>query len=160
MKTTLYSILLCYIVLNPAYPIQGGKYDSQILAAASKVLENEKYKNVHAEVEDGIITLTGTVGLESMRAELEFKVRHLRNVTGVHNEVLLDPPPIEDKVLFGRLANKLRDAGFDQIRIKAHHGAVTLIGTVRTQRERALVVRIAWETDGVREVFSQLSVAY
>ena len=160
VKKTLYSIVLCYIALNPAYAIKGGKYDPQILAATSRLLESEKYESVRAEVEDGIVTLTGTVQLESLRADLEYKIRHLPKVAGVHNEILLDPPPIEDKVLFGRVSNKLRDAGFEHLRIRAHNGAVTLIGIVRTQRERSLVLQATWETNGVKEVFSQLSVAY
>lgn len=160
MKKTLYSIVLCCVALNPAYAMKGGKDDAQILAATSRLLESEKYKSVHAKVEDGMVTLTGTVQLESLRADLEYKIRHLPNVAGVYNEVLLDPPPVEDKVLFGRISKKLRDAGLEHIRIKVHSGAVTLIGVVRTQREQSLVIQAAWETDGVREVYSQLSVAY
>jgi exosome complex RNA-binding protein Rrp42 (RNase PH superfamily) len=104
--------------------MKGNKYDAQILAAASRVLESAKYRNVHVEVEDGIVTLTGAVQLESLRTELEYKMRHLPEVAGVHNEVLLDPPAIEDEVLFGRLSNKLRDAGFEYVRIRAHNGGI------------------------------------
>lgn len=132
IKRTLYSVLICCFTLNPAFAMKGGKYDPQILAATSRVLASETYRNVHAEVEDGIVTLKGTVKLESLRAGLEYKIRHLTNVAGVHNEVLLDPPPVEDKVLFGRVSNKLRDAGFEHIRVRTHYGAVTLIGIVRT----------------------------
>jgi osmotically-inducible protein OsmY len=160
MKRTLYSALICCLALNAAYAMKGGRYDPQILAATSRVLASETYRNVHAEVEDGIVTLHGTVKLESLRAGLEYKIRHLANVAGVHNEVLLDPPPVEDKVLFGRVSNKLRDAGFENIRVRTHNGAVTLVGIARTQRERSLILQATWATDGVREVFSQLSLAY
>jgi osmotically-inducible protein OsmY len=160
IKRALCSVFVCCIALNPASAMKGGKYDAQILAATSRALESEKYRNVHAEVEDGIVVLKGTVQLESLRAGLEYKIRHLPNVAGVHNEILLDPPPIEDKVLFARVSNKLRDAGFEHVRIRAHNGIVTLIGIVRTQREQSLILQATWETDGVREVLSQLSVAY
>jgi osmotically-inducible protein OsmY len=123
-------------------------------------LKAKNIKDVHADVDDGIVTLTGSVKLESVRTGLEYTIRHLPNVAGVHNQVVLDPPPINDKTLFGRLSVNLRNAGFDAIRIRAHNGAVTLIGIVRTQRDRNSVIRIAWDTGGVREVFSRLSVAY
>ncbi len=160
MTRTICIALLCCFALNPGYAVKGGKYDPQILAATSRVLESDKYRNVTAEVEDGIVTLKGAVELESLRAGLEYKIRHLPNVAGVRNQVLLDPPPVDDKVLFGRISSRLRAAGFEHLRVRTHNGAVTLIGIVRTQRERSLILQATWETDGVREVFSQLSVAY
>ena len=161
MKKQFFAIFVCLVAFNSAYGLKGGRYDPQILTATSRILQgNSNYKNVYADVDDGIVTLTGTVKLESLRAGLEYKIHRLPNVAGVRNQVLLDPPPIDDKVLLSRLSNNLREAGFDTVRVKAHNGAVTLIGTVRTQRERNRVTQTAWSTDGVKEVYSQLSVAY
>jgi osmotically-inducible protein OsmY len=160
MKELLFAVCICLPALNVAHALQGGRYDQQILAATAKILADGSYKNVHAAVDDGIVTLSGTVKLESARTALERKVRHLRNVAGVRNELLLDPPPVEDKTLFGDLSRKLREAGFETIQIKTHNGAVTLIGTVRTPQERNSVIETAWATDGVRVVYPHLSVAY
>ena len=160
MKKLLFAICICLPALNAAHTLQGGRYDQQVLAATAKILEDRSCKNVHAAVEDGIVTLSGTVTLESVRAALEYRVRHLHNVAGVRNQVLLDPPPVDDKTLLGELSRKLSEAGFETIQIKAHNGAVTLIGTVRTPHERYSVIETAWATDGVREVYPHLSVAY
>jgi osmotically-inducible protein OsmY len=145
---------------HSACALKGGKYDRRIAAATSVILQDNNYKNVHAEIEDGVVTLSGTVKLESLRAGLEYKVRHLWNVAQVRNEILLDPPPMADKVLVGQLSRKLREAGFETVQIKAHNGAVTLLGTVRTQRERDRIIQTVWSTDGVREVSLQISLAY
>ena len=159
MKRFLYSMLIVVAISHLASALRSGRYDPQILTETSKILQNAQSKNIHADVEDGIVTLTGTVELESVRSGLEYRIRHVRHVAGVRNEVLLAPPPLDDKILFGRLAGSLRDAGFDYVRVKVHNGAVTLIGVVRTQRDRIFIIRTVWATDGVREVFPQLSVA-
>ena len=160
MKKLLCAICLCLAMPDPGNALKGGRYDQQVQAATSRILQEGNYKNVHAQVEDGIVTLRGTVKLESARTSLEYKVRHLRNVAGVRNEVVLDPPPVDDKALVGQLSHRLREAGLEMIKIKAHNGAVTLIGVVRTQRERDRSIQTAWSTHGVREVDPQLSVAY
>jgi osmotically-inducible protein OsmY len=158
MKNIFCAAIICLAVFSPARALKGGRYDHQILTATSRILQANSYKNAHADVDDGIVTLSGTVKLESARSGLEYKVRHLPHVAGVRNEILLDPPPRDDKALLGQLSRNLRDGGFDHISIRVHNGAVTLIGTVRSQRERNWILQAAWATDGVREVFPQLSV--
>jgi hypothetical protein len=50
---------------------QSGRYDAQIRGRIAKVLAgNKDYKNVKAEVEDGIVTLTGDVELHGVRRDL------------------------------------------------------------------------------------------
>lgn len=160
MKRTLYAFLVGLTLASLCYGWPGGRYDREILAATIKTVEgNTRFKNVHVEVDDGIVTLTGTVELESSRADLEYRVRHLSHVARVRNQITLFPPPPPDQVLLGRLSTNLRDAGFENVKIKVHNGGVVLMGIVRTEQDRERVIQVARSTDGVKEVQTQLSVA-
>ena len=160
MKQTLYAVLVGLVLSILCYGLPGGRYDQEIQAATVKIVESKgQFKNVHVAVDDGIVTLTGTVELESSRAELEYKVRHLAHVARVRNQVTLFPPAVPDHALSGRLSTNLRDAGYENVKIKVHNGAVVLTGVVRTERDRERVIQVAWATDGVKEVQPQLSVA-
>ncbi len=160
MKRRIYSVCVGLMLLGLAYGVQGGRYDQQILAGTNKILDGKsEFKDVHADVEDGIVTLAGTVELESSRSDIEYKIRRLRHVAGVRNQVVLYPPAPDDQVLFRRLYTRLQEAGYEDIKIKVHNGAVVLTGVVRTQRDRNWAIQLAWLTDGVKEVDPQLSVA-
>jgi osmotically-inducible protein OsmY len=159
MKRLITVIGVLCLALETGAALGGGRYDQQILAGTQKIIaDNSDYKNVHADVEDSIVTLTGTVKLESTRLALEDRVRHLANVGGVRNQVVLDPPVALDQVLFTRLNARLIDAGYEHIGLKVHNGEVILTGAVRTQQERSDVLQIVWATEGVREVQAQLTI--
>ncbi len=160
LKKTLHAFCIGLVFPSLFCGLPGGRHDQAILAATVKIVDNQKeYKNIHADVEDGVVTLTGTVELESSRSEIENSIRHVPHVKGVRNQVVLFPPPVLDQVLLHRLLASLKEAGYEDLKIKAHNGAVVLTGTVRTAQDRNRAIQLAWQTDGVREVQAQLSVA-
>ncbi len=139
---------------------RGARYDQQIRESVAKLLTSKAdYKNVKADVDDATVTLTGNVELDSTRRFLVQRARRIAHVNGVQNELVLDPPAMEDKTLYGHVQQELEDAGFKTLTIKAHEGAVTLLGIVRTVQDRERALRIARETKGVKEVESRLTVA-
>ena len=52
----------------------------------------------------------------------------------------------------------LQDAGYGQVKVQVHEGAVILQGSVRTMRDRHSAVQLAWGTEGVKEVEAKLAV--
>jgi len=153
---------LCFLLVlaNVFYGIPGAKQDQAILRATVRIIKSRsEYKDVHAEVEDGIVTLTGKVELESSRSALKNKIRHIAHVAGVRNQIALFPPPVADEVLLHRLSATLRDAGYGDVKIAVHNGAVVVTGIVRTEKDRNWATQLVWQTDGVREVQAELSVA-
>jgi len=139
---------------------RGGRYDDQIRAAVTKLLsEKNNYKNVKSEVGDGVVTLTGAVELPSTRRYLVTKIRHIPHVSRVDNDVVLDPPAENDQAVYGRVQQRLEEAGLKGITCRVREGAVTVEGIVRSHRERERAVRLVKETPGVKEVSSKLTEA-
>ena len=138
---------------------RGGRYDDQIRKEVAQLLASKsECKSVKAAVDDAVVTLSGSVELDSERRTLVTRVRRIAHVEEIDNQVVLAPPAPLDNVLFGRVSRRLEDAGYAQVTVRAHEGTVTLSGSVRTQRDRHLVVQLAWGTEGVKEVEAQLAV--
>jgi len=138
---------------------QGGRYDQQISSNVARVLLSDKdYKDVSVQVEDGIVTLSGSVVLDSTRRYLGVQIRHIPHVAGVENQIVLSPPAPPDNILYGRVMSRLRESGYGDLTAQVHEGAVILKGYVRTQRDWAWAREIVMLTPGVKEVEARLSI--
>ena len=96
--------------------------------------------------------------LDSERRTLVTRVRRIAHVEEVDNQIVLSPPAPLDNVLYARVSRRLHDAGYAQVTIHVHEGAVILEGSVRTMRDRHSAVQLAWSTEGVKEVEAKLAV--
>lgn len=118
-------------------------------------------QDVQAEVRDGVVTLSGTVDLQSQRRHVERQVAHVAGVRELRNEIALRPQSPADDIgaaIEAALARHAElDAGCLTIDVDGH--AVTLGGTVATLRERDLVEMAAWSAPGVRDVDNAIRVA-
>jgi osmotically-inducible protein OsmY len=138
----------------------GGRYDSQIRAQVAQVLDgNKDYKNVKADVEDGIVTLSGDVQLHSVRRGLVTRIHRIAHVAGVENQIVLAPPAIPDNILTGRVQTQLQDAGYGTLTIQVHEGGVVLHGAVRNRHDWEAVRQLVSLTPGVKEVDVRLTIA-
>ena len=144
-------VLLAVVAL--AMQNRAGRYDDQIREEVKHVMEqNSSYKSVTAKVEDSVVTLTGRVELDSTRQALISRVRRIPHVETVESNVVLSPPAVPDQTLYGRVQSTLADAGFAEVKIRVHEGAVRLEGTVRNAKERQRAISLVRQTEGVKEV--------
>jgi osmotically-inducible protein OsmY len=138
---------------------RGGRYDQQISSNVARVLLGDRdYKNVSVQVGDGIVTLTGSVVLDSTRRNLAVQIGHISHVAGVDNQVVLSPLAPPDNILYGRVMSRLQEAGYGEVTAQVHEGAVILKGYVRTQRDWSWAKEIVMLTPGVKEVEARLSI--
>ena len=101
-------VALWFLMVAAASPCfaqeRGGRYDQQIRSNVARVLLSDKdYRDVSAEVEDSIVTLTGSVVVDSTRRNLASQVRHISHVARVENQVVLSPPAPPDNILYSRV---------------------------------------------------------
>lgn len=115
---------------------------------------------VQARVENGWVSLEGSVDWQYQSAAAERAIRNLTGVRGVTNllrvRVLASASDVK-----GRIEEALkRHAQLDskQIRVEAIDGRVTLTGTVHSRAERQDAEMAAWAAPGVTKVEDKLLV--
>src|SRR6476660_8241923 len=142
------------------------RYDNEVQTAVAQKLSSKKqFRDVKASVEDGIVTLTGTVDLYQRKLDAAKLARKIGHVQGVRNLVTVAGPDVPDAQLEQKLATKLTyvrvgyDNTFDYFALGVKDGVVTVEGQDRTGvgREEALA-EIA-NMPGVKDVVENISVA-
>lgn len=141
-----------FVVAQQPRAAKPGRYDAQIEQQIAKLITgNKQFANVRYGVEDAIVTLEGKVELHSQRMSLEDRVRHIKDVAGVRSYIVLDPIPVPDEQLFGRLRSALQKANLSQLTVKAHEGRVLVSGDVQSRRDWSRAINLVWDTPGVKE---------
>ena len=137
--------------------------DADIAQAAVNVLNwntSVPSNRVKVLVENGWITLQGSVEYQFQKEAAENAVRNLKGVKGVSNLIAVNP-----RVSAGDVKNKIekaleRAAQVDarKISVEARIGKVILRGNVRTWAEREEAERAAWAAPGVSVVQNDIRI--
>src|SRR5208337_260923 len=113
--------------------------DNQIQTKlAQKLAAKNQFRDVKSSVQDGIVTLAGTVDLYQRKLDAGKLARKNANVQGVRNLIAVAGPSITDAQLQQKLAEKLRyvrvgyDNTFDYFAFNVNDGVVTVEGADRT----------------------------
>jgi hyperosmotically inducible protein len=145
---------------------QNGSSDAQIQADVMKSLDNKRFKDVKASVQNGVVTLTGTVDLYSAKVDADNKAHHRKNVKGVENQIQVVGPPVEDVTLRDKLAERLAydrvgygTTAFNSFTIGVQNGAVTLGGTAYGPSDKDSAVSLVENYPGVKDVIDNIEVA-
>ena len=115
---------------------------------------------IKATVEDGYVTLTGSLSWNYERSASEAAVRDFVGVRGVLNQIKIIPT-VKAADVQRRINEALRrDAELEAERIQVHvdDRKVTLEGKVRTWAEREAAERAAWAAPGVTQIVDHLQV--
>lgn len=154
------------VAQSPALTAASSGNDGQIQAEVAKALNNKKFKNVTSSVEDGIVTLRGTVHVYSDKQDADRRAHRRKNVKGVQNLIEVAGPPVEDATLRNKLSEKLvydrvgyGTTAFNALTIGVRNGVVTLGGTAYGPVDRDSAVGLVSNYPGVRDVVDNISVA-
>jgi osmotically-inducible protein OsmY len=143
----------------------GGRYDSMIAAQVNHKLQDDaKLRDVHATVDDGMVTLRGNVERYVCKAKAEKKAGKVKSVAGVRNLIAVRTENISDAELFERLSRKLaydrtgQDSVFNYLTLEVQNGLVTLGGQVRNDLARDSARDIVQNEKGVRGMVDHIRV--
>ncbi len=141
----------------------GQRTDADIAASARSILgwmSALPPDAVKVLVENGWLTLSGTVEWQFQRQDAADSVRYLLGVTGVSNQIAVQPALAAKDVKSDIEAALARRATADAqaIHVAVDGGDVTLSGTVHSWAERELATRSAWGTAGVRHVVDRMNL--
>jgi hyperosmotically inducible periplasmic protein len=154
------------VLLSMTAMASTGRYDQQIQQTASHKLHDAKQlQSVNSSVEDGIVTLTGTVSLYQDKLDAAKKVKKLANVTGVRNDIAVAGETVPDSQLQQKLAKKLAydrvgyyDNAFNYLALSVKDGVATINGDTLDDVAKDSAVAIVARTPGVKDVVNQVNV--
>jgi hyperosmotically inducible protein len=141
------------------------RYDSQIqTSVAEKLAKKSQFSDVKSSVEDGIVTLTGTVDLYQRKLDAAKLARKTSSVQGVDNLITVAGPNVADQQLERKLPQKLNyvregyDSTFDYFALGVKDGVVTVEGQDLTGMGRDEALADIDSMPGVKDVISNISV--
>jgi len=167
MKKHLLAVTVALLVLLSMTAVAAtGRYDEQIQRAVSQKIHNAKQlQKVSSSVEDGIVTLTGTVSLYQNKLDAAKKVKKLANVTGVRNDIAVAGETVPDAQLQKKLSKQLAydrvgygDNAFNYIALTVKDGVVTLSGDAVWDVPKDSALAIVARTPGVEDVVNNIQV--
>ena len=141
-----------------------GRYDGDITKEVQDKLKKERFDDVKASVNDGIVTLNGTVELYAHKHQAEDRVKDLDHVQAVSNRIEVEGKQVSDAQLQEKLANKLRydrvgqGIVFNNLTLEVRNGYATIGGSVYSEADAASAIAIAEHMPGVKGVRDEITV--
>lgn len=155
-----------FIHANTLPPPASAPNDVRVMQNVEKMLaDHASFKNVQPSVEDGIVTLQGSVDSYHNKVRLHDKVKGVRGVEGVRNQVEVSTERLSDGQLLDSLAKKLRydrslqGSVFNNLTLEVHDGHVNVGGDVRTEVDRDSALAIVANANGVTGMTDSVKVA-
>jgi hyperosmotically inducible periplasmic protein len=160
------TVVLLVLLSMTAFADTNGRYDQQIQQAVSQKMHGTKQlQNVNSSVDDGIVTLTGSVNLYQDKLNAAKKAKKIANVSGVRNDIAVAGINVSDDQLEQKLAKKLAfdrvgyfDNTFNYLALEVKDGVVTLEGDTVYDTPKASAMAIVAGTPGVKDVVDNVKV--
>lgn len=148
-------------------PVAFAQNDGQAQTAAQKALSGSRFKGIQVSVQNGVATLTGSTDLLDNKLAADQKVRHVKGVQAIRDEVQVNGPEMSDQQLAQTVGKKINSElwgntpeplAFQAISVQAQNGVVTLGGHAAGPVAAADAVAVASNTKGVKDVVNDIQV--
>lgn len=119
------------------------------------------YDAVDIQVEDGIVTMEGTLRWNYQRDAAEAYVKNVKGVVSVNNNIKLIDVPCDAKTVSEEInAAFHRHATLDaaNVRVDIKGRKAVLTGKVRSWAEKKDAENVAWSSPGIKEVDNKIEV--
>lgn len=159
------ALALAVSIAVPSAMAENAPNDSRIQAELTKSLSNAKFKDIQASVQNGIVSLTGTVNVYAVKADAEKKAHKVKTVSAVRDDIQVAGPAVPDQVLQRKLMGKIQSdrigygtATFNAISVGVENGVVTLGGSAYGPVDKESALIDASYTAGVKDVIDHIQV--
>jgi osmotically-inducible protein OsmY len=142
------------------------RHDPSITTGVTQKLQQKsQFESVKSSVEDGIVTLTGTVPLYQDKLDAAKNVRKVKDVQGVRNLIQVAGASVPDAELAAQLSRKIYydrigygDSAFNYVTVSVKDGVATLGGQTYNDVPKGDALAIAQRMPGVKDVVSNIQV--
>jgi osmotically-inducible protein OsmY len=140
------------------------KDDAQILKDAQGKLKNKKFSGVQVAVQNGMVTLTGSVPLYADKQDAQKNVGKVKNVVSVVNDIQVQAGESTDQQLADKIGKQLAydrvgyGNAFNAITASVQNGVVTMGGHALGPVAKDSALNIAKRTPGVTNVIDKIEV--
>jgi hyperosmotically inducible periplasmic protein len=140
------------------------KNDAQIQKDVQNKLKNKKFSGVQAAVQDGVVTLTGSVPLYADKQDAQKNAGKVKNVVSVVNDIQVQAGESTDQQLADKIGKQLAydrvgyGNAFNAITASVQNGVVTMGGHALGPVAKESALNIAKRTPGVTNVIDNIQV--
>ncbi len=133
---------LCLIIIGTVVACKKGPDDAALTAAVKANMVADSPATAAAisvETKEGVVTLTGAVDSDAVKAKAEQLAKSVEGVKSVTNNLTVKPPLVfsPDTTLKNTIMAGLTAAGLSGITVDVVNGEVTLKGTVERAKLQA-----------------------
>ena len=143
-------------------PFDNQRGDDDVALAAMTILEWNCLvpKKVEVQVTEGVVTLSGSVERQQQKQEAERALCTLIGITGIRNDIVIQPSVSMADVKAPIEAALRRNALVDSSHLKVHvdHGVVSLRGAVRSRAEYEQAMEAVWAAPGVTKIEDHVTI--
>lgn len=157
-KIVIYSLFLFLAGIT----FQSCKQSDEKLKAEIESAISSRYNSVSVAVNDGVVTLTGSLASQAERASAESVAKSIKNVKSVVNNITVqEPVPAvktnSDDVIKSSLESLIHSAGYREVNVQVINGEVILSGNL-PKNDLQKVMQMANETANVTKVTNNLTL--
>lgn len=131
----------------------------------NNALNKSQFKNIQVAVNNGMVTLTGTVPNVAAKEQADHRVHGTKGVQAVDNQIQIGGPRVSDAELQKKLVSQIEysrvgygTTPFNAISVSVQNGVVTLGGHAYGPVDADTAVNIAENMKGVQDVINNIQV--
>lgn len=149
---------------SPAASSEHSGQDAQLKTAVQKELRGKNFKGVTVHVSQGVVTLSGQVGLYAYKADAVKKAGKAKEAGHVRDNIAVGGPTIPDNILGQKLNDKIQTDRigfgqvFDAVSVAVQNGIVTLGGHAKGPVTEQSAVSLAEYMPGVKGVINRIQI--
>lgn len=155
--------LVAAVLALPAALAQNS--DSHLQSEVQKAISSSRYKGIQASAQGGVVTLTGTTDLVANKISADQRVRHVKGVGAIRDEVQVTGPEISDQQLQQKLLQDITSqlwgyvpVQFQAISVQVHNGVAIIGGHAAGPIAASDALAVVENTKGVKDVVDNLQV--
>lgn len=158
--------LIFALFVSLSAPALAQANDAQLQADVQHQLNKKQFRDVHAQIQNGVVTLTGSVNSLADKLDAEKRVQKTHEAASINDQIAVNGPEVSDQELYNKLAKALAYSRegypsfpFNAITLQLHNGVAEIGGEVVEPVDKDDAIGIVTNTPGIRGLIDHLKVA-